>query len=259
MISLAIPVQLRPGQCKSRLRGVLEACATAFGEFDDSEEWCVRALFERYPSNDDRWVVGTKVSVLNALFGTAIRDTKRLARHIQANARRLDTLVMSPDRDDRLAAIDIVAKGHGIRLKGQRRGWTLLSFASKYCHFQSPRHFPIYDSYAVLALTRVLKHVSPDLRVTQESLRDYRRLIQAEEALPRVLQWHSTGFRMTDRALWALGQSIYFAEHSKTKKQRKENEEMEYVRTSSLPGFLVRRAGLHVASAWSCAGHQVVS
>lgn len=251
---------VRPEECKSRTKHLLQSCVERHDYSPlDPDESVLKWLFKVYPNNTDRDEVGVKVSVLNALYGTQIGDTGKVADHI-CKMRSLDKTLRAKKMEEALRAIPLIAEGHGLRMGKRKKESYLLSFASKYSHFRRPEVFPIYDAYATnIGLLRLLKHLEPDASWTQERLKEPVALIEGIMVLKRKLgvwslQSGGLGYKDIDNALWPLGQSIYYAEHSGTVKERKENKGMDYVHANRIPAFMLRgRPALRAH--WTCSGH----
>lgn len=88
-------------------------------------------LFKRFPENVQLDDVLIKVSVLNALYSTHIREVFVVARHIL----RLNIDPKLAQKTPRLVN-DIASSPVG----------RVYSFASKYCSFHVPDAYPIFDS-----------------------------------------------------------------------------------------------------------------
>jgi hypothetical protein len=96
----------------------------------------VRLVFDSWPSNHVYAEVLAKVVVLNRLYSTNIFNVYAVAEHIV----RLQI-------DERLASGDLTLAADLARVKigdGVRNNY---SFATKYCSFQRPDVYQIYDSY----------------------------------------------------------------------------------------------------------------
>src|SRR5258708_39086858 len=104
-------------------------------EFDATARWekDLTDLFGRFPENVELDHILLKVSVLNAIYSTHIRDVFAVARHIQQ--RNIDPKLAqrAPELVNEIALTPI------------RREY---SFATKYCSFHVPDAYPIYDKFA---------------------------------------------------------------------------------------------------------------
>jgi hypothetical protein len=113
-------------------------------------------LFMAFPENIDLSQILLKVVALNSIYATNISlytanftRIEKMARHIYEM--HIDTLLASDD----LSTVDLLANA-GLDDKNSK----YYSFASKYCSWQKPSSFPIYDSRARELLCKYKKQDS---------------------------------------------------------------------------------------------------
>ncbi len=191
------------------IRTFLERCGNAFRSNRDylwPDEVLTRAFADNQ-ENTDRSGVLTKVTLLNALYRTSIYDIYGIARHIISIGKSLDEQLARGDHD----AIDAIRRGHGIRSKKQngrrRKEFDFYSFATKYCHWHRPDHYPIYDWYAEVAL-RAVEKATVGKAVATRSLRQFDRLVNATTIIPRSIKFKTRNFKRLDESLWIAGQIL---------------------------------------------------
>jgi hypothetical protein len=124
---------------------LVRAACEEFDRDNSLVEQSLSELFRQYPTNTDLRHVLLKVVALNALYSTQIHVYARIvpnvldvAEHIQRNAEEIDSALAigSPEVVDRIAAVNAPEK---------KSRW-FFSFATKYCSFQRPEFYPIWDS-----------------------------------------------------------------------------------------------------------------
>lgn len=110
-------------------------------------------LFAHYPKNTDHKHVLLKVVALNALYSTMIRVYSKItptvyevANHIAAIGDEIDS-GLEAGSPDLVLKVSKVAKGV--------KAFYNYSFATKYCSFHRPEHYPIYDSRVYEYLRRL--------------------------------------------------------------------------------------------------------
>lgn len=106
-----------------------------------AQEWVVTETFKHFPNNTDYYEVLLKVTLLNKLYSTSIRDVKSVARNIVKKHIDADLAKGKPEVVHKIAQVL-----HGDSPINH------FSFATKYCSFHQPERYPIYDKevYAVL-------------------------------------------------------------------------------------------------------------
>jgi hypothetical protein len=103
-------------------------------EFDAKARWekDLTDLFRRFPENVQSDHILLKVSVLNAIYSTHIRDVYAVARHIQR-------LNIDPKLAQRVPElVNEITKSPVGRV---------YSFATKYCSWHVPDAYPIFDRF----------------------------------------------------------------------------------------------------------------
>jgi hypothetical protein len=125
-------------------KNVTAACKK-FDRENRTIEESLTALFRQYPHNTDPHHVLLKVIALNALYSTRIPvysekipNALDMTHHIHQHGPEIDSALAS-------GSTEIVDQIANLRVpkKGQR---CYFSFASKYCSWQKPQSYPIWDS-----------------------------------------------------------------------------------------------------------------
>jgi hypothetical protein len=118
-----------------------ERVKTACLRFDREQELAeetLRELFRLYPSNEDVRGVLLKVVAVNALHHTCIFALDQVARHIHEQHTEIDAALA----EGSLAVVDRIA-----RIKVHGKMYNFYSFATKYCSWQNPAGYPMYDAH----------------------------------------------------------------------------------------------------------------
>jgi hypothetical protein len=139
-MDLAVPLQIEKIEAASRLHERLEQWRLA--------DVALRLLADRCPSfAPDACLL--KVVAVNALYGTNVYATTRMAKHVASVLALADLRTAGAELVERLADLP--------RTEGQKRQRHHYSFASKFAHFfVEEERFPIMDSYALKTLKRHL-------------------------------------------------------------------------------------------------------
>lgn len=135
-------------------------------------------LFEQYPMNTDPSEVLLKVVALNSLYSTLIRvntsylptDKKYAPTVYDVTKRILDCKI-----DDGLSRGDIAVVLKIETIKIAEKYHYFYSFATKYCSFHQPEHYPIFDSRVKEYLWR-LRNEGGLHKFQQQELWDYTKL-----------------------------------------------------------------------------------
>lgn len=116
---------------------VRAACET-FDRENQLTEHALEELFRQYPQNSDTRHVLLKVVAVNSLYQTCIFALETVARHIQQHHKEIDSALAagSPEIVDKIARVTVKGKVYNF-----------FSFATKYCSWQNPHAYPIYDSH----------------------------------------------------------------------------------------------------------------
>jgi hypothetical protein len=117
-----------------------ESVKSACERFDREHELIEQTLselFHLYPLNNDLSHVLLKVVAVNSLYHTSVYALDTVARHIHAHHKEIDAALDkgSPQIVDKIAKVTVQGKVHNF-----------FSFATKYCSWQNPNAYPIYDS-----------------------------------------------------------------------------------------------------------------
>jgi hypothetical protein len=132
-LRLRLAVPLTAGQIRAarRLRNHVEAWKV--------NDATVRRLDERFPGFGYSAVL-VKTVFVNTVYGTGIRDYRRVTDHLKKTLDKMDLRTAGPELVERLARVP----------KMRVKFW---SFASKFAHlFVNSERFPIQDKYAEKSL-----------------------------------------------------------------------------------------------------------
>jgi len=153
--------------------------------------------FKTYNKNDNVRDVAYKVVLLDKLYNCNLKmDVQKVAE-----------VLVHANIDDRLEKedpVDIVEDISKLYVQGGKR--LGLVFTSKYCHFHQPHKFPIYDSFAKYALSKLLG----------EKLVGYR---EFKSGIDRLISESglSITYKQMDEYLWLYGQWLCFKEGKEKK------------------------------------------
>jgi hypothetical protein len=116
----------------------VQAACEKFDHDNELVEHTLEELFRQYPANSDPRHVLLKVVAVNSLYHTCIFALDTVARHIQEHHKEIDAALTagSPEIVDKIA-----------RVKVKGKTYNFFSFATKYCSWQNPSAYPIYDSH----------------------------------------------------------------------------------------------------------------
>jgi hypothetical protein len=174
-------------------------------------ESALEKLAEKFPDFSAEACLLKTVAV-NAIYGTQLLATVRMARHIETIFAHPGTNPMDVDLVDRIAKLPT-------KRGGKQR--VSLSFASKFCHFfVNPDRFPIYDEAARDALRL---HLGADRCLVNKDNR-YRAFCGNFEQL-RTLAKLKCRTKELDRYLWLTGMYMRWQKR-KSKKNPGVNEEL---------------------------------
>ncbi len=165
--------------------------------------------FEKYSKNDEKNIIAYKVELIDKLYNCNLRmDKERIAEFLKG-------LNLDEKFETRL---DLTSHIKGIANKKlpnykKRIGFV---FASKYCHFSRPGDFPIFDRYAVKALS-YLKNAK---QVSYHG--DYAKYKKDIDELKGSLGLES--YKDIDVYLWLYGQWLFYEQR---KEKGLKNKELE--------------------------------
>jgi hypothetical protein len=157
-------------------------------------------LFMAFPENTDLSQILLKVVSLNSIYATNISlytanftRIEKMAQHIYEN--NIDALLASDD----LRTVDLIADA-GLGGKNSK----YYSFASKYCSWQKPTSFPIYDSRARELLCKYKKQDSfyPFNRNDVYCINGYRKYYDIVAAFRENYGLGSLDFKKIDKFLY---------------------------------------------------------
>ena len=174
----------------------------AIREFEDdpdtsSTDAALTLLFNRFPLNDSLQPVLLKATAVNSLYATNVYALLQVARHILHL--NIDPCLANGDPE----IVDRVAK---FSVKGKSR--QILSFASKYCSWHRPEHYPIYDSF-VARLLLAYGHRDGFSRFTETELRVYQRFRGVVGDFREFYGLQALTFKQLDKFLWGYGRRYF--------------------------------------------------
>jgi len=164
-----------------------ENIETAKRIYTQLEKWnfannTLTEYFNENKLNDSEKIILIKVVLIDSLYKTNLKDQISVAKHIS----KIDLLDNSLDEGD-VNMVDKIAKWNNINL---------ISFASKFCHFHNKGAYPIYDSYVVIALRKLLDWKDGrNYNEFKQAINDFRKKIGIED-IP---------FEDIDKYLWLFG------------------------------------------------------
>ncbi len=168
------------------------------------EEILNRFFKDSMPTNTDLSEILIKTVLINEFYSTMVFDTFSLAKHIYSR-KKLDSLI----QEGSIKAIDEFMNVP-LGKKGETKN--LISFASKFCGFHSPKAFPLYDSYLcdVLRAFRNANNADNFANFTNQDLRGYQsyKNILIEFMSFYQLDKEEYSFKKLDMYLWQLGYDI---------------------------------------------------
>lgn len=141
---------------------VMNPCTTdvhkACEQFDTENDTLERALgelFRQYPKNTDAAHVFLKATALNALYGTQIPIYSDRIPVILEVANHIVSLGI--DADIERGSEELVGRITRVAVSGKADRYNY-SFATKYCSWQKPEFYPIFDSRVVEYLWLLCNH-----------------------------------------------------------------------------------------------------
>ena len=157
--------------------------------YEELEGWkqarrLIISYFQSHPSNDDELTVTIKTLLINGLYYTNIRAPLRVANHIVGLKnvnQELQAGVMTAV--DRIARFD---------------KFNLISFASKYAHFNNENVYPLYDQY-------VWKSLAYCWQEKRYQLIDYISFYNIMDSFRKLANLSNVSWADMDKYLWLLG------------------------------------------------------
>ena len=166
----------------------------AYSYIDD----CVKRVFDRYPENTEFIDVLEKVTVLDSLYRTNLRfeGVTSMTHHITNHGEEIDDSLKS--RSEKYEAFYIIRDFQ--RKNGNDGKW---SFAAKYCRFQVPEHFPIYDDRAYYVIKWLQEQ---DVVPKEYKFQTYEEWKKGVYLIGQLMG--STNLKEIDQALWNLSEYV---------------------------------------------------
>jgi len=184
-MDLAVPLPIEKIDAANRLHERLEQWRLA--------DEALRLLADRCPGfAPDACLL--KVVAVNALYGTNVYATTRMAKHVASVLALADLGIARAELVERLADLP--------RTEGQKRKRHHYSFASKFAHFFiEEERFPIMDSYALKTLKRHLGRRG----YADDRAHPYAGFVSSFQELKRRSGVNCSN-RHLDRYLWLAGE-----------------------------------------------------
>jgi hypothetical protein len=161
-------------------------------------------LFSSLSDEENKNEVSIKVAALNQLYSTSIQYIKpvvaKIVSEIKQNHSELggDSYL---NLIDKIASIEWISETTGKSYKRKN-----LSFASKYVHFLSKRHVPIYDSYIWLVMVAYLKE--KDVKINLTAPKSYSKFYNYFSEFKESYSLESYSNYQIDKFLWQYGKNI---------------------------------------------------
>jgi len=176
--------------------------------FDNTEPICAEDRVRDRMMEHFDWSfedIYAAVVVVNDLFGTQLRNTFAMARHIFAHK---DEIRQATDAG-LPNVIAIIARGHGIQRRGCKES-VLYSFATKFCHWLRPDTYIIFDSY----VEKLLKLYNKEFSFASETgdMRDYAVFKSFVDSFVKHFDLHCS-YRQLDKFLWWYGSKEIFGDN----------------------------------------------
>jgi len=172
------------------------------------EDWGFKAtekalsiLFRAYPKNDTIEEVLLKVVTLNGLYNTNILARHLVSKHICELG--IDRTLASGDMN----LIPLIAQVT-IQTKKGNKARNNYSFATKYCSFHFPLHYPIWDKY-VNALLWDYVALDGFTELGDGELRKYPILCRVIAEFQQFYKLEQFTIKQIDKFLWKYGQKVH--------------------------------------------------
>lgn len=164
----------------------------------------IQCLVRQFPQSRTLYEVLAKVCVINNLYSTGIAATFEMAEHI-----------IRKNVDDALTAgdIDVVDKISYLTIGGRTRH--NYSFATKYCAWHQPEHYPIFDNFVRLMFI-AYKDKDKFATFEGEGLRRYSEFKRVFCEFKNYYQLKEFSYRELDLFLWGYGKELFPPQYKKT-------------------------------------------
>jgi hypothetical protein len=154
-------------------------------------------LFALLPDNTSLDEVLLKVATLNSLYNTNIFSVVAVAQHIVSLGIDARIAEGSPEIVEEVAVVKLGAR--------RRRNY---SFATKYCSWHAPRHYPIYDSL-VDRLLWTYKQTAGFRDFTRQDLQRYPTFREVIDAFRTHFGLSEFSYKELDRFLWKHAREVF--------------------------------------------------
>lgn len=180
------------------VKAVEDACK-CFDSDNRAAEDAVGKLFALFASNTDMSNVLLKVAAVNQFYSTQIFAVVDVAKHICSIGEEIDSALSRgvPEIVDRIAKVTIKEK---VRNN--------FSFASKYCSWHQPEHYPIWDSRVDRYLRRLQGEAPFCSSFGKPDNWDYPAFRGVMECLRGTFGLQGVSFKKIDKFLYTYGESV---------------------------------------------------
>jgi hypothetical protein len=176
----------------------------------------IRLVFDQHPKNKKLSRVLAKVAMINTFYATQILDVAAMANHI-TRVKNLDKLLKDGDP----GAVDQIRRGHAICAKNGNE-IDLYSFAAKYCSFQNPKDYPIYDDAIASVLIKENARNGWTEKLSRRQLKDYTAYLALVDRCLQACGVSDLGYKEADKGLWVFAK--YNAAKNKSDLQRNKHD-----------------------------------
>ncbi len=175
---------------------LVEMFGKQWEQIGPAEEDAIRELLKIFPDNRDYTGVLIKSTIINTLYSTQIRAIVIVAKHIFGLNIDIGLKQGDPQIVEQIARVTIKGK--------ERRNY---AFATKYCSFHNPDHYPIYDSY----VDKLLRAYQKEDRFSSETfdLKEYRRFKEVLKDFQNFYGLGDLNAKELDKFLWSYGKEVF--------------------------------------------------
>ncbi|HUH62435.1 MAG TPA: hypothetical protein VLZ50_05530 [Terracidiphilus sp.] len=185
-----------------------------FDSWKDNPDPALAILFAQYPANTCFDHVLLKVVVVNSTYGTQIHAVSSKKPTLYDVARH----IVSRNIDDALQAgsVDVVDRIADVSADGKHE--YLYSFASKYCNWQRPDCYPIYDARVVKYLCALRSHEANQpggfRQFETKELWSYPTFKQVVADFREHFHLQEFSFKEIDKFLYVEGMNLFLSENA---------------------------------------------
>lgn len=165
----------------------------------DNIDQIISKVFKLFNSNNKYEDVLARCCVLNTLYSTSIKDIKTVARHI-SNL----NLENKFNTHDISKVVNMISK---IKMKNNKI-YCFYSFATKYCSFNFPNKYFIYDSYVDEVLW-YLKKTNNFYNFKRKDLKNYEYFYNIMNKFINFYGLEKYSKKEIDKFLWLFGKKYF--------------------------------------------------